>query len=88
MDMSKVFSCEKCDRDMDVEDVYNTDLVSCHNCGQEYTLRWLEEEEAWELIMVEPFEEEEGNIPEEREEDPFHAFNEPAAPRDDDFDRY
>lgn len=84
MDMGMIFTCEKCDSDMAVEDVSSTDVVTCHNCGREYTLRWVEAEESWDLTPVEATEE--GSTDEGGE--PFRVLNEPAALRDDDLDRY
>lgn len=85
--MDKMFVCQQCDQDIEVADVYNTDSVICHQCGEQYTLRYMEREEAWELIPVEPVEEE--RLPPEVEtEEPFEILDEPAAPRKNDYDRY
>ncbi len=86
MRSDKMFTCRQCDADIEVEDPYNTDIVSCHTCGQTYTLRWIEEESAYEMMEVEPVDEERQNTAEEDE--PFRVLNEPGAPRRDDMDRY
>lgn len=87
-DMDKMFTCLECDADMEVADVYNTDTVICHNCGQSYSLTWVESEESWELTPIEPVEE--GSRERDREEgdDSFGVLDNPAALREDDFDRY
>jgi NMD protein affecting ribosome stability and mRNA decay len=88
MSSEKIFTCRQCDADMEIEDPYNTDTAVCHNCGQTYTLQWVEEESAYEMIEVEPVEQEARNTASEEEDEPFRILNEPGAPRRDDLDRY
>jgi transcription elongation factor Elf1 len=87
-DMDKMFTCQQCDSDMEVSDVYNTDTVVCGNCGQSYSLVWIESEEVWELIPIEPVEEESRERDREEGDDTFQVLENPAALRRDDFDRY
>lgn len=86
-EMDKMFTCQECDADMEVADVYNTDTVVCGNCGQSYTLSWIETEESWELIPIEAVEESREG-PGEEGDDAFRVLDNPAALRSDDFDRY
>lgn len=88
MEMSKIFTCQSCDEEIEIADVYNTDTVLCHNCGEEYRVRFVEREEAWELIPIEPVEKRSRSLAEEEEEEPFQVLGEEAAPRKDDYDRY
>ena len=88
MEMGKIFTCQECDANIEVEDVFNTDSVVCHNCGQTYTLRWVEREKAYDLLPVEAVEPEARNRAGKEEDEPFRVLNEPAGPREDDLDRY
>ncbi len=88
MDRSKMFTCQKCDADMEVPDTYNMSSIVCHRCGQTYTLQWVERESAYEMTPVEPVEEETRNTAEAEEDEPFRVLNEPAATRKDDIDRF
>jgi hypothetical protein len=86
----KMFTCQKCDFDMEVEDPEVVDTLVCHRCGQGYTLQWLEQENVWELIPIEPVEENErragGPL---AEDEPFRILNEPGGLRteEDDFEQ-
>ncbi|MBE0596058.1 MAG: hypothetical protein IH614_02170 [Desulfuromonadales bacterium] len=82
--MDKMFTCQECDFDLEVPDVYNSDTVRCHNCGQEYRLRFIEREESWELIPIEPVE----GSSTEAEDEPFQIDVEPGGLEQDEYDRY
>ena len=82
MDRSKMFTCQRCDFDMEVADPDVVDTVVCHRCGQSYTLQWLEMESVWELAPIEPVEKNQRRHGGALEEDePFRILDEPGALR-------
>lgn len=85
MGPEKIFTCQRCDYDIEIEDVHNTDTALCHSCGQEYRVAYVEWEEAWEPIPIEAIEE---PGPERKEEEPFQVDVEPGSLDKDEFTRY
>jgi hypothetical protein len=86
MGYEKMFSCERCDYDLEIEDIRNTDTALCQNCGQEYQVIYVERESSWELIPIEAVEEPDPD--EKLAAEPFQVEVDPAALDKDDFTRY
>jgi hypothetical protein len=51
MDIS-MFTCVRCDADLEIADPRNTEQVTCHSCGQHFRLAFDEDELVWELLPV------------------------------------
>jgi DNA-directed RNA polymerase subunit RPC12/RpoP len=85
--MKKLFTCAKCDENIAVEDIWNNDRVSCHGCGREYRVVYVEREKSWELLPVDPVEERERDLAEQAGERPFEVLREPAGLRKDDTEK-
>lgn len=78
METRKVFTCQQCDAEMEVDDPRSQDEVVCRSCGALYRLMFSEDEQAWILLEEEPVE------PEERErhkEEPFTVLDEVGRPK-------
>lgn len=73
MEQRKVFTCQKCDTEIEVEDARNQDEVACHACGTNYRLRFSDLEQAWVMVPTEPIE---PGTDQERAEEPFRVLNE------------
>lgn len=87
MPADKIFACPDCDAEISVPDVRNMDIVTCKSCSCRYQVRYVEPEDAWELIP-EVEVEETPEEPAERDEDkPFKVLGETAGPRKDDTDK-
>lgn len=76
MDVS-MFTCVRCDADLEIADPRNTEQVTCHNCGQHFRLSYDEDEQVWELVPVSAiFGKEGGSV---TEDEPFAIGSDPAG---------
>jgi DNA-directed RNA polymerase subunit RPC12/RpoP len=48
----KMFTCVRCDADLEIADPRNTEQVACNRCGQQFLLSYDEDEQVWELLPV------------------------------------
>lgn len=79
MNSRKLFTCQKCDANIEVEDPRAQSQVVCSKCGRLYRLLFSEQEMAWHLQPQEPVEEE---IEERRiSEQPFAVLAEEGRPK-------
>ncbi len=81
MDYRKIFSCLKCDAEMEIEDVRYQERVACHNCGRAYLIKYSELDEAITLTPVEPVE---IGTDKARKEEPFRVLDEVGRPKRED----
>jgi DNA-directed RNA polymerase subunit RPC12/RpoP len=75
MDVS-MFTCVRCDADLEIADPRNTEQVTCNNCGQHFRLAFEEDEQVWELI---PLSTGPGDQWDGSEDEPFAIGSNPAA---------
>jgi hypothetical protein len=75
MDIS-MFTCVRCDADLEIADPRNTDQVTCHSCGQPFRLSFDEDEQVWELIPLPATAGDEGGS---AEDEPFAIGSDPAG---------
>jgi len=87
MASDKIFSCPDCGANIPVGDPQNTDLVTCNRCSCACRLEYVDREQAWELIPVEPVEKGPEEPTESNPARPFEVFKEPAGLRKDDTDK-
>ena len=87
MAVDKIFACPNCDANISVTDVRNMDTITCKSCSRHYQIRFVEPENAWELIPVVETEETPEEPAEQDEDNPFEVFGETGGPRDDDLDK-
>lgn len=79
MNNRKLFSCQKCDANIEVDEPRAQDQVVCLQCGRLYSLLFHEEDNAWHLRAQEPVEEE---VEERRSsEQPFAVLAEEGRPK-------
>jgi hypothetical protein len=72
-----MFTCVRCDADLEIADPRNTEEITCGNCGQHFRLAYDEDEQVWELIPAPAiFGDEGGSID---EDEPFAIGNNPAG---------
>jgi transcription elongation factor Elf1 len=72
-----MFTCVRCDADLEIADPRNTDQVACSNCGQHFRLSFDEDEQVWELLPVPAMAGDEGS--EGSEDEPFAIGSHPAG---------
>jgi DNA-directed RNA polymerase subunit RPC12/RpoP len=72
-----MFTCVRCDADLEISDPHNTDQVTCSRCGQQFRLAFDEDELVWELLP------ESGNLGDQgssgSEDEPFAIGSDPAG---------
>lgn len=78
MDPRKVFTCQNCDAEMEVEDPRLRDRVACPQCGRLHRLVFDEPDQAWLLRTEEAAEEEQE---ESRKDQPFSVLGEVGRPK-------
>ena len=78
MDPRKVFTCQQCDAEMEVDDPRRRDRVVCTQCGRQYRLVYDEPSRAWLLRGEEPAED---GREESRKDEPFSVLGEVGRPK-------
>lgn len=68
-----MFTCVRCDADLEIADPRNVEQVSCGSCGQHFRLAFDEDELVWELI---PVPDEGGSVD---ADEPFAIGSDPAG---------
>jgi DNA-directed RNA polymerase subunit RPC12/RpoP len=74
---SNMFTCVRCDADLEIADPRNNDQVTCGHCGQHFRLAFDEDEQVWELLPAPTIAGDEGGS--SSEEEPFAIGSDPAG---------
>lgn len=77
MKSPKLFTCQQCDAELEIENPQDRARVVCRRCGGLHDLRFTEAEQAWTLRLREPVE----PGTEVRKEEPFSVLGEVGRPK-------
>ncbi len=82
MESPKVFTCQSCDAELEINNPQNQTRVRCRQCGRISRLVYIDEQMVWSLETEEPVESEAGQR--SQVEEPFTVLAEVGRPRRDD----